>query len=321
MHHDPHHHPQFDPRQAMKDRPFERMLLLHRTFGKVVKAIGYAGLTLMVWPRFFAPHRLQIVRLPMPMQNLPSAWAGRTILQLSDLHLGATNYTYALNAIRQGLALKPDIIVITGDLIEYGRAGLCDLAAIMPLLQAPHGVYAIFGNHDYHEYSWRHVGERSSHRAIHKRLCKLLLGSQVQLLRNQAVAVKRDGQDLWLVGMNELWTQHMYPHEAFASVPADAASICLLHNADGFPLVCDYPWQWMLSGHTHGGQVNLPGVGPLYVPVEHREWLRGYYALHNSSGQLRNLYVSTGLGYSTKVRWLVPPEITLWELQPVNAST
>jgi predicted MPP superfamily phosphohydrolase len=305
---------QFNVLEAMRHRPLERSMMKHHWLSEGIKKMGLAACTCAIYPRFIAPYRFQIVHRAMAFERLPAAFKGYKILHLTDFHAGSTRTSYLRGAIETGMALKPDLIVISGDLIDYSVKGLKELAHVLPALAAPDGVFTIFGNHDYHEYSWRHVGERSAHRAIHKRLVKLVEGSNVTLLRNQMHPIRRGDATLQIVGLDEMWVGHMNPRQAFEKVDPKAPAIVLQHNPDGYPVLKDFPWQWMLCGHSHGGQVDLPLIGPLYVPMANRQWLRGFFTFTNGVDLPRTMYVSTGLGHSTPIRYGVRPEMALFTL-------
>ena len=307
--------PQFDVRHTMKDRPVERLILQHHTLGEIFKFIALIGAYALIWPRFVAPYRWRLARYDMPLNNLGAPFDGYRMLQLADLHTGKVRQSYLKEVITQSLTEQPDLIVLTGDLIDYQPAALKKLDELLQLLHAPDGVVAIFGNHDYHEYSWRHVGLRSRHRSIHKRLRALLARHGIKLLCNQSITIKRKSAQLRLVGIDELWAEMADPAAAFAGVSPDEACICLQHNPDGATLFQEFPWQWMLSGHTHGGQVNLPFLGPLFVPMENRRFMRGFFEFPNPKGTTRKMYVSTGVGHGTPVRFRVEPEAVLFTLR------
>ena len=291
-------------------------MLINRGMNVLVTQSGKMFLSMLIWPRFFAPYRWQLTRYDMPLRNLPKAFDGYKILQLSDFHLGRTRLSYIHHVIDTALATRPDLVVITGDLIHYHPDGLAELPATLKRIHAPDGVLAIFGNHDYHEYSWRHVGERSARRAIHKRLRRIVSEHGVKLLLNQAHHVRRGSDQFTVVGLDEMWTGRADPVHAFAGIQPNDPVICLQHNPDGFTFLQDYPWQWMLCGHSHGGQANFPILGPLYVPMEHPEWIRGFYHFEHPTFGHRTMFVSTGIGHSTPIRMRVPPEATLFTLRP-----
>ena len=130
----------------------------------------------------------------MRLANLHPSFHGQTILQLTDLHVGKTRIDYLARAIDVCMNQKPDLVVITGDLIDYHPDSLPLLANLLKQLtthshKPQHGFAAIFGNHDYHEYSWRHVGPRSAQRRVHKDLVKLVQQSGIKLLRNEQLTI------------------------------------------------------------------------------------------------------------------------------------
>jgi len=264
----------------------------------------------MIWPRFVAPFRWKLNRYPLPLTNLDPSFEGFKILQVSDLHVGATCTKYLAKVFTRCLEEKPDLIVITGDLIDYHPRALPLLKNLLTILTThlpPHGILVIFGNHDYHEYSWRHIGPRSAKRTIHKRLVQLLKDLNIHLLRNEQFKIT---PNLTFVGLDEMWTTRADPVAAFAGLTTDDPVICLQHNPDGLEFLKPYPWQFMLCGHSHGGQTNLPFLGPLYLPMQYRQHLRGFYHISPE----KKLFVSTGLGYSTPIRLRCPPEANLFTL-------
>jgi predicted MPP superfamily phosphohydrolase len=324
---------QFADNSSMHGRWFEKHFLLNRRFNALISWAGKIAMTLMIWPRFVAPFRWQLTRYDMPLPVGP-AFDGYKILHLTDLHAGRTRTSYLQRVARAALAEKPDIIVITGDLIDYDPKSLQPLRSILQILadaRPPDGILAIFGNHDYHEYSWRKVGKRSAHRAIQKRLVTLVQEMGIRLLRNDQFTLTRPrhphspnnpAQDrLTFVGLDEMWADLADPHKAFASLSPSDPIVCLQHNPDGVEFLKPFPWQYMLTGHSHGGQAVLPLIGALYVPMEHRHYLRGFFdfpAPINGSPHPRRMFVSRGLGYSTPIRLFCPPEATLFTVRSTH---
>ena len=278
------------------------------------------GLTMMLWPRFVAPYRWELTRHRMAMRNLPAEFEGYRILFVSDLHVGRTRQAYLKTVLQTGMEERPDMVLIGGDLIDYGPWSLGKIEEVLRLLQAKDGVYTVLGNHDYHEYSWRHVGTRSAKRSIHKRLVKAVEASGVRLLRNEMIRIERGSKEgcLQVVGMDEMWAKLADPAKAFAGADERFPIVCVQHNPDGYGFLKDWPWEWLLCGHSHGGQVDVPGLGPLIVPMEHREWLRGFYPFVDSAGRARTMFVSRGVGHTTPLRLRVRPEITLFTLEKVH---
>ena len=313
-------------------RRLERILLRNSTVNVIASLAAKWALTLMIWPRFVAPFRWELTRFAMPLAADP-AFDGYKILHLTDLHAGKTRLSYLTEVSERSVAEKPDIVVVTGDLIDYARKSLKDVRELLACLMiaardVPDGVLAILGNHDYHEYSWRHIGARSARRAIHTRLVEIVQTSGVRLLRNQSARIVRNSKEggraeLVFVGLDEMWSERADAALAFAGVSPAEAVICLQHNPDGIDFLKDQPWQYMLCGHSHGGQAVFPLVGPIYLPMEHREYLRGFFHFPTLPGQpsvlrQRTMFVSRGLGYSTPIRLFCPPEATLFTVQVVG---
>jgi predicted MPP superfamily phosphohydrolase len=311
-------------------RHFERLFLSHRFFNSVVSETGKFVLSCLIWPRFVAPFRWQLTRYPMALAGLDPVFRGYKILQLTDLHVGKTRVDYLAQVFDRAMLERPDLIVITGDLIDYQPAALGPLRELLGHLvkspfKPPDGIVAIFGNHDYHEYSWRHTGPRSARRAVHKRLVRIIEEAGVHLLRNQQHSIQREGARgparFTLVGIDEMWTGLANAEDAFRGLGAADPVLCLQHNPDGVEFLKPYPWQYMLCGHSHGGQASFPIIGALYVPMEHRHYLRGFFHFPPLAGQAldhRTMFVSTGLGYSTPIRMNCPPEATLFTLEPAS---
>lgn len=114
-----------------------------------------------------------------------------------------------------------------------------------------------------------------------------------------------------IVGLGDFWTDHFQPEAAFSSAESRPPTILLSHNPDSIHELARYPFDLMLSGHAHGGQISLPFIGPLAVPIKERHLRKGLHKLYE-----RWLYVNRGLGFIFKARLLSRPEITCLELVP-----
>lgn len=265
-------------------------------FVSAAGALGYA------WA--VEPHWCELVRRPMPIAGLPAAWQGRTLLHLSDLHVGSADDAYLENAFTQATTLNADLVVVTGDFISYRTPEQFEQAArLMSLLPSPpQGVFGSFGNHDYGK-AWSQVSVADS-------LQRRLEDVGVRILRNESVEL--DG--LRLAGVDDFWSPRFGRSDADRTIAAgrDAPAITLCHNPDA----CDVPmWQgyrgWILAGHTHGGQCRPPFLPAPIVPVRNRRYTRGEIDL----GDGRRLYISRGLGYKWRIRFNVRPEMTLFTLE------
>jgi uncharacterized protein len=278
----------------MKVRLTRRRFLL----GTVATATAVGAYTWRI-----EPHWVSVVRRDMPVRNLPSEMAGRTIAQVSDIHVCPyVDSDYLSACLREVSELQPDMVVITGDFMSQGRAPerLDEVARVFENLTAPPlGCFACFGNHDY--------GERWNDMTTAERLENRLTGIGITVLRNASRVVN----GLRLAGVDDLWSPSFQPEKVLPKLSADEPAIVLCHNPDA---VDGQIWGnfrgWILSGHTHGGQCKSPFLPPPMLPVVNKRWTSGEFDL----GDGRSLYINRGLGHLWRVRFNVRPEITLFTL-------
>ena len=245
---------------------------------------------------------------PMPIRNLPVSFEGFRIVQLTDLHAGDDVPTsYLKRVIEKVITAHPDLVVITGDLVTHAVDyvnPICDLLGMIP--RAGIQAVATFGNHDY-----KHGDDGYSPIPLSEMLQQRLADNGIPVLRNQSMVITRADKRLWLVGLEDLWCGQFSPAVAFAGVPT---------GEPGDRPVAQSRYRrrigqlrkphWTLSGHTHGGQVRLPGVGALLVNVQNRQYQQGEFSLPHSK-----LYVSRGVGYLRRVRLMCRPEVPTFVLQ------
>jgi predicted MPP superfamily phosphohydrolase len=169
-------------------------------------------------------------------------------------------------------------------------------------LSAPAGVFAVLGNHDW----WLDA----------PRVERALETAGISVLEDEAQALEIDGCEFWLVGVSDFWEG---PHDigrALRGVPESSPSVLFTHNPDIFPDVPPHV-TLTIAGHTHGGQVYIPGIGRPIVPSKFGE----RFAIGHIVETERHLFVSSGLGTSRlPVRFLVPPEVSVLTLD-ANAPT
>lgn len=265
-------------------------------------AAGVAPLEAAMYTWRAGPHHLQVVRRDMPVGNLPPALDGRTLAQISDLHIGPhVDADYLSRALRTVSALAPDVVAITGDFVSLASAARLDeVTRVMANLAAPPlGCFAVLGNHDYGE-AWRDSD-------IAERLHYRLADCGVRVLRNESA----DVGGLKLIGLDDLWATNFRPERVLAGVTVDEPAVVLCHNPDA----ADRPvWGefrgWILSGHTHGGQCKPPFLRPPLLPVANRRYTSGAFDLAGG----RRMYINRGLGHLMRVRFNARPEITLFRL-------
>jgi predicted MPP superfamily phosphohydrolase len=275
-----------------------RRRFLRRGLGATV-ALS-AGTGLYTWR--IEPHWIEFVERALPIARLPAALAGRTLVQLSDLHVGPrVDDDYVIGVFDRVRDLAPDIVVFTGDFTENDR-GIPPHARRI-YARAPRGRLAtlgVLGNHDYGP-GWRHPELAAA-------LVPVLDDSGIQVLRN-AVA---DVGGLDVIGLDDWWGKRFDPGLVLPYRDQQKPAIVLSHNPDTADLDGWAGYQgWILSGHTHGGQCKPPFLAPPLLPVRNRRYTRGEIAVE---GQ-RRLYINRGVGHTLMVRFNVRPEVTVFTLQ------
>lgn len=253
---------------------------------------------------------VEIHRRPMPLVNLDPAMNGFKIVQISDLHYSPMVWQrYLIQYLHWVNDLKPDVVVVTGDLITGGYRFAQRVATLLSHLHPAQSVICTLGNHDYSIYgkSSRAEGNR---RADYLEKC--LQNRGLICLRNQTMYLSRAGAktSVAVVGLDDEWSGHLDADVAFAGVDPQKPIICLNHNPANVKELMEYPWQWMLSGHTHGRQVATSRFGQRFYPQRYRHYTRGYYTVEG-----RHLYVNRGLSYGQRVRDWCRPEITVFRLE------
>lgn len=253
------------------------------------------------------PNRPRVVRCELALRRWPERLDGFKIVLLSDFHY---DHRFSVHPLHAAISLvndlHPDLIVFAGDFVsmplfdadeEKGAAGAEPCARLLRQMQAPHGSWAVMGNHDY--YTNPEI------------VTAALQAEGIQVLANESAVIEMNGARFWLAGVNDVQSQTADLQQTLHSVPGDEATILLAHEPDYADEVARFPVDLQLSGHSHGGQVRIPFVGPLYLPVLARKYVLGLYQI----GAL-SLYTNAGLGtVGLAVRWNCPPEVTLLTLR------
>jgi uncharacterized protein len=253
---------------------------------------------------------VDINRRTMPMERLDPCMEGFKIVQLSDLHYSPVVWQkYLEQFVHWVNELKPDLVAVTGDLITGGYRYATGIADILAQLQATHGVICTFGNHDYSIHGKRTNGEGKRRADF---LEKALEGKGLIVLRNEALAIrpKQCRNPLVIVGLDDEWSGSIDPPRAWRSVDPSLPIVCLNHNPVNARELLEFPWQWMLAGHTHGRQVGTSRMGKRLYGHRFRHYVHGYYSV---SG--RHLYVNRGLSYGQRKHDWCRPEVTVFRLE------
>ena len=296
-----------------------------------------------IWPRFIEPNLISISKLNLSISNLPDSLNGLKILQFSDIHLhkGMPD-CFIRKLINKIKSLSPDIIVCTGDFLCYSQFGDKErLKNFLCSLNAPYGCFAILGNHDYQKpvsinangdydiientssmfskgitrlTSNVKLSKKTSEWAkaidVHPDLVEMLKTTPFELLHNKTKKIPYKDTFINICGLGEYTLGKCLPGIAYKDYDPHFPGIILAHNPDSMPLLVDYPGDVVLSGHTHGGQINLPWIWKKLTLLENRYFKKGLFLIKN-----KWLYISRGVGSLIQFRWFATPEIVLITLK------
>jgi predicted MPP superfamily phosphohydrolase len=284
--------------------PAQRNLLTRRNFllGTTTAAAGLA-----LYSGEFARHEISILTHTISIDKLPDAFHNFRIAQISDIHFDEyTEPSFVRRVIAHVNSLAPDLVLLTGDYISFtplprsfvlGAMHRC--AEVLRGIACPQR-FAVMGNHD------SFLGAPIIH--------PILTAVDIPLLVNEYVPIERDGKRLWLCGMHDPVTHVPELDRAIPAKP-DGPVILMCHAPDYADDVIAHPRghliDFMVSGHSHGGQVRLPFIGPVILPFGGRKYVEGLFRF----GRVQ-LYVNRGIGaVGLPFRLNCPPEITLFTLQ------
>jgi predicted MPP superfamily phosphohydrolase len=264
-------------------------------------AIGLAGYSGLV-----EPNEVDVSRIDVKIDRLPPAFDQFRIAIISDLHFGPYTGEHEIGAaVNAANQLKPDMVAILGDFVTEPLTGDLRVGAkkaepcakTLKGLQTPLGSFAVLGNHDY-------VTDPEL-------VADALQTNGIAMLRNTNQAIERQGQRIWLLGLNDAVEGRPDLDRALQGVPADEPKILLVHEPDYADHASQFGIDVQLSGHSHGGQIRFPGIHPLWLPEMARKYYRGYYRVRGLQ-----LYTNRGIGtVGVPFRFLASPEVTLMTLR------
>lgn len=264
------------------------------------------ALGLAVYAFWIEPRRLVVTEVTLPIEGL--AEEVRVVMiadpQPAGPHLPSERVR---EIMAKAASLKGDIVLLLGDYVSHipvrtSFTEPAETAAALGQLKAPMGVYAVLGNHDW---GWNGPMMRS-----------LLQAEGIQVLENRALLARDGAKALWIAGLADPITQFYNLPGTLSQTDSAAPVILLTHTPDVFPRVPESV-ALTLAGHTHGGQVYLPGLGRLIVPSRYGQ----RYAYGHIVEDGRHLFVSAGIGNAIlPVRFLTPPELVVITLTPAAAT-
>jgi predicted MPP superfamily phosphohydrolase len=268
-------------------------------------AAAVAGVAALGTDGYLESYRLQLKKIEIPLRRLPHQFDGFTIAQLSDFHY---EEEFSAIPIRRSVDLvnnlRPDLVVLTGDFVtvpmfRFGsRAARASANAVFPCakllsgIKARLGSFAILGNHDAHSNPALVASGLHSH--------------GIPLLKNSCVPIERDGARFWLAGIDDALEGQPDLGAAIAKIPKGEPIILLAHEPDFADEAALSPVDLQLSGHSHGGQIWIPGIGAPWLPPLARNYPRGFYKIENMI-----LYTNVGIGtIRAPIRINCVPEVT-----------
>jgi uncharacterized protein len=272
-----------------------------RFFGRALAGAGFVAAVGAADVLFVEPRTLAIERINIELARLPQAFHGFRIAQISDIHFGPyMGRAGVQRAVDAATKFKPNLVVLTGDFVSHpfhrpnGPEGGRYAEPCADVLAAMKGVpkIAVLGNHDH----W--TDPNFIEGALRDR--------GITVLRNGAVSLERAKSRLWISGVDDVLVRAADLSQTLKSVPSDEATVLLAHEPDFADYAARFPIDLQLSGHSHGGQVRLPGIGALILPSLARKYPIGL----NRVGNLQ-VYTNRGLGViNPPVRFRCPPEVT-----------
>jgi hypothetical protein len=268
---------------------------------------GFAWVTVF-YGSFIEPRSIVVNQNTVELTKNPKVSMRAAVI--SDFHVGPYKKAdFIEKIVTQTLELKPDIVLLGGD---FGFGSTIDeLQYLEPLknLKAPLGVFAVLGNHDYGYSDPLPSGAKNDETraaAVTDALKKL----GIKVLINESEFITKNGRTIYLIGVDELFTNR-------AEIPFQVAphpSVILSHNPDIIAKASDIGIDLVIAGHTHGGQIRLPFIGPVpTIPTElGRNFTHGLY----NFGKNTQMYITNGIGeWGTRARLFNKPEIAILNLK------
>jgi predicted MPP superfamily phosphohydrolase len=271
----------------------------------------------------FLSSPLTVEQLTVKIAGLSASLQGKKLVHLSDFHYDGLRLSDGMlaEAIALSNQAQPDLVLLTGDYVTTTPEPIHELALQLTKLQSKHGIYAILGNHDlYYKHSKTEITQAMTNIGIH-------------VLWNEIAYPL--GAELPIVGIVDYLSREFNPAQVFNQLNPSTPRLVLAHNPDTAEYLQPWRVDLQLSGHTHGGQIIIPGLGAVlpyhkkiirkipmkvrrllpclfkeFFIIHHWEWSQGLHRIGNNQ-----LYVNRGLGTYFPGRVFCPPEVTVITLE------
>jgi len=248
----------------------------------------------------FEPNRLQVSKETFYLPGLGGTGEGIRLAFIADIHVRHPGKLHRRLA-EESAAFAPDLVLLGGDYFTW-LTGTEPLSAYLGGFEAPGGVYAIQGN-------WEHKV-----RVTGRRLADLLAAQGIRLLVNEQRTIRVRGASFVLLGIDDPYTGHADFYATFLDLPDGLPQVLLAHSPEIYRKAQRWGVHLVLAGHTHGGQLDFPFIGPLWLPPGSRETVSGRFHLGGTW-----LYVTRGVGTSIiPARLRCPPELVLITLKDAS---
>ncbi|NJN72079.1 MAG: metallophosphoesterase [Limnothrix sp. RL_2_0] len=295
---------------------FSRQKLKYAAFG-LTGAIA----TLVIWS-FIEPYTLNIENETATMPHLDPSWDNTTIAQIADLQIGLKrgNPSTVRRSINKIVARKPFATVISGDFLYHATPAPQPqidkvIELLTPLTEANIPTYVVLGNHDYGMSGKSETPDLQ----LADRLTTALEDLGIEVLSNEFVKISHpdNGSPLYIVGIDSKWANQEDAEKAFEGIPENSPHIVIMHNPESFKNLPENSAALALAGHTHGGQVRIPGFPRwswLQLVKDKEVYADGWVENYGKEGN--RLYVNPGIGMSiVPIRLFCPPELAFFNLQ------
>jgi predicted MPP superfamily phosphohydrolase len=267
-------------------------------------AVGAAGL---LYGNLIGRNHLRVHKITLTLPDLPAAFDGYRVVQLSDFHIGGRGWSAPLmrRAAALAMAQAGDLLVLTGDFFET-TPSIQISPELFGGLQARDGVLAVLGNHDY-----------ADHGVRVRRIVDALQDQGIRVLRNESHRLRRGDRELWIVGVDDPYSGHDNLPRAMQGIPTTARPIMLTHYPDFTWNLPPHRFAAVLCGHTHGSQIRLPLIAQYArYNIANTRFSHGLYDVNGIP-----VFVNTGVGTSGRpIRVLARPEVAVIQLRAASSG-